>query len=207
MEDRNIRLDKEIKDSFALIGRFVQEFELMVNAARAGCICLISSGVMQQRLVSIAFQHQSMTAQPLFDIWRAIVAEFRTINGTETNSIQDIDENRTLNYIISHIGKEYSHLVHKRNTISHGTWYIGWVHPEREDFSDMPVEKGKVTKGGLEFACALKDKEELLQYIQRCNSTAQMINRATGVIRLNRKFKNNFIQQDGAWRSRDDPAK
>jgi hypothetical protein len=71
-------LAKNTKEQYEALGRFVEAFEMMVHEVREICIERICSGVgssERERLVEIAFHHQAISAKPLFDIMRAILAE------------------------------------------------------------------------------------------------------------------------------------
>ena len=48
------RLDREIQEKFATLGRFVQEFELMVRQVRRSCRELISQDPDQHKLLKRA---------------------------------------------------------------------------------------------------------------------------------------------------------
>ena len=87
---------KNTKEQYEALGRFVEAFELMVDEIRGICGDCVSMTVGaikpvkpddksweewikeegdRRHLISIPFHHQGMTAKPLFDIMRAIVAE------------------------------------------------------------------------------------------------------------------------------------
>src|SRR5947207_2364955 len=74
-ETRNQRYTRQTGEQFEAIGRFVQAFELMVDAVRYGLLQLTARDPKHQRLLNIVFHYKSMTASPLIDIFRAIIAE------------------------------------------------------------------------------------------------------------------------------------
>src|SRR5262245_28243863 len=70
--DRQKRIENE---KFAALGRFVQEFELMVAEVRDSCQDLVSEVPSKRVLLNLVFHHRVFTAQPLFDVMRALYAE------------------------------------------------------------------------------------------------------------------------------------
>src|SRR5262245_13873159 len=99
----------------------------MVSSVRMGCFALISTPDNDKRILVI-LHHQVMTAKPLFDIFRAMLAEF--FNDPKHSETL---HKRVAEQVVAQIGKEYSELVTRRNELLHGTWYAGWVRPETED--------------------------------------------------------------------------
>src|SRR5690349_6632906 len=65
----------------AALGRYVEAFEQLLLWIRGGCVMVTSAtatppgNVMQQRLMNVVFHHRSMTAEPLFNIYRGLVGE------------------------------------------------------------------------------------------------------------------------------------
>jgi hypothetical protein len=78
-----------------------------------------------------------MSAQPLFDIFRA-VSELMVTEAENKLSPKDIE---TARRILKQTATRYQDAVKQRNDWLHGTWYIGWRSPEQDDFSDMAVFK------------------------------------------------------------------
>src|SRR5258707_5279501 len=74
--------EKNTRAQYEALGLFVESFEMMVNEVREICIERLCSGLggsERERLTEIPFHHQAMTAKPLFDIMRAIIAEIVNI--------------------------------------------------------------------------------------------------------------------------------
>jgi hypothetical protein len=158
---------KNTKEQYEMLGRFVEAFELMVHEVREICIEQICQGIgssERERLIEIAFHNQSMTAKPLFDIMRAIIAEIVNI---ETN--QHHKERETFRKVLSCIEVEYNHLYNKRNELLHGTWFVGYVSDDDPDSKEFRVQKFKTTSDGLASAKLPKNADELLTLVNRCN--------------------------------------
>jgi hypothetical protein len=117
---------KNTKEQYEALGRFVEAFELMVDEVRGICSDSIFSDIFkiarpkpddwnwedwiheedrQRQLMGLAFHQQSMTAKPLFDVMRAIIAE---IVNTLTNF--HYPERTMYRDILTHIEKEFSSL-------------------------------------------------------------------------------------------------
>jgi hypothetical protein len=161
---------KNTKEQYEALGPFIEAFELMVNEVREICIERVCSGVgssERESLVEISFHHQAMTAKPLFDIMRAIIAEIVNI---ETSSYYA--ERTMYRDMLSHIEREYSALYWKRNDLLHGTWFVGFVGWDDPNASTFDVRKYKTTADGLKRATGLpKNAAELLQLRDRCDET------------------------------------
>ena len=67
--------EKNIREQYEALGRFVEAFEQMVHEARSACEFLLDPKLERQSVVSTALHHSIMTAKPLFEIMRAVVAE------------------------------------------------------------------------------------------------------------------------------------
>jgi hypothetical protein len=86
---------KNTKEQYEMLGRFVEAFELMVNEVREICIFLAARDVRNAALVETILHHQALSAKPLIDILRALVAE--VLNDTfrehenRANGVKDIE--------------------------------------------------------------------------------------------------------------------
>ena len=68
--------DKNTKKQYEELGRFVVAFEEMINDVRELCIFILADlDLSLQTFVSVAFHHQALTAKPLLDIIRTLIAE------------------------------------------------------------------------------------------------------------------------------------
>jgi hypothetical protein len=161
---------KNTKEQYEALGRFVEAFEAMVNEARSTCIDILSIESSQERLLEVVFHHSALTAKPLFEIMRALIAE--QLKHIVKISIKDIDVFRG---VLSDIATEYFDLANTRNNLLHGTWYIGYqntIDPNSETFR---VNKYKPTKSGLAADDLPKEAGELLKLRDRCEKTRSWI--------------------------------
>ena len=68
--------DKNTKEQYEELGRFVEAFEAMVSEARNTTILILAGlELSQQTFVSVAMHHQALTSKPLFEIMRTLIAE------------------------------------------------------------------------------------------------------------------------------------
>ena len=165
---------RNVSAQYEALGTFVERFELMVNEAREVCIESICNSIGRSErlgLIEISFHHQVMTAKPLFDIMRAIIAEIVNEEGS-----QHYADRAVFKDVLTHIAKEYNSLYWKRNDLLHGTWFIGYTGENDLAASQFEVRKYKTTKNGLERATELpKNATELLALASRCDETRTWI--------------------------------
>lgn len=188
------RRKRQSDANFALIGRYVQAFELMVDAARTGCILILRPRVIgekplvagaesdqalhpNERLVRIALSHASQTAKPLFDIFRALIIEVMT---PQQNLPKEELERKNNEFVIikdilRQLAKEYGDATDFRNGMLHSTWHIGFAPQDAVDFSHIVVHKHKVTKDGLEIEVIANDKDQIKAETENCERIADMI--------------------------------
>src|SRR5215208_3044335 len=107
------RREKHIKDQLEMLGRFVQAFELMVDAARQGCMELMPGSPDEHYLHHIVFHHHALTAQQLFDIMRALMAQLLL---AELPNFTEKDK-KALIAVLKEIARRYQDVVRKRNDL------------------------------------------------------------------------------------------
>jgi hypothetical protein len=61
---------------YEALGRFVEAFEAMVNETRFVSISILSRASARANLLNVVFHHSALSAKPLFEIMRALVADF-----------------------------------------------------------------------------------------------------------------------------------
>jgi hypothetical protein len=152
--------DDQARDQFAAIGLFIQNFENVVATLRGECSRIlrgaqlgVSFGNPETLLVylnitSLVFHHETMTARPLLDIWRALV--FEQTRGMLLLSTISEKGRSIATEIVTEIAKEFIDLVEARNRLIHANWRIGFRLPHEDDLSKIHVEKYRVTKDGLQ---------------------------------------------------------
>ena len=187
--------NKNTKAQYEALGQFVVAFEAMVGETRDCSINLLD----QARLVDIAFHHPSMTAKPLFDIFRALVVESLELEGLSV-SPRDKDIFRG---VLKNIASEFFYLVDARNTLLHGTWQIGYSSSENPNAENFFLYKYKPTKDGLQQEDVPKHAFELLKLKDRCEGVRAWISSIHFCIpRLDRPHESvgdRFHLQDSQW--------
>jgi hypothetical protein len=209
-ETKENRRERQAQENWAMIGRYIQHFELMVDAARSGCLMIMCGDLHHQRLVNIALNHQSMTARPLFDILRSLVYEMLgpSENASEEAQAKAKSDRGRANEIFTQLDTDYQAAVKFRNDLVHSTWRIGWGGSETEDFSEMLVYKFKATAKGLRVSHVAKTKGDIEPEIQRCDGVRSLLLVVWRVCLLNKAFPDSteipdiqkaFIKHNGRW--------
>jgi hypothetical protein len=189
-ESRDQRFDRQTKEQFEYLGRFVQAFELMVNESRKACLFFTSKGGVPQQLMMIVFNHRSLTAVPLLEIFRTMVAQMLH----HPDGTLEKEEVEAIKSILSQIGRDYQYLAEARNEIVHGTWFVGWASPSDVDFSVMTGMKGKLAPNeGLTWANMPSSIEDLQTLIKRCEDQTNLLARLVGCFMTDRSVAKSFV--------------
>ena len=123
--------DKNTKEQYEELGRFVEAFEAMVSEARNTTILILAGlELSQQTFVSVAMHHQALTSKPLFEIMRTLIAEVCKDKMARKKYKIDDDAQKIFLGVLDTITTEYMDLANKRNNLLHGTWYVGYTGPE-----------------------------------------------------------------------------
>lgn len=189
---RREKWERQTKDSFEALGRFVQAFELMIAAIRH-----TATGFVQTRensdMVILIFNHGAMSAKTLWDLCHA----FLRIKVKALAPGPDAD---VASAMVAQMHKEVGDLAEMRNGLLHGTWHIGWTNSEEEDFSKLGVHKFEVKKDGLRARDLPKTAEELLALVQRCDRVGDNIRIFSSLMIFGGSIARNFvIDADGWW--------
>ena len=190
--------EKNTRDQYAALGRFVEEFEMMVGETRAICIERLSQGGQspgQKRLLDIPFHHSVMTAQAIFEIMRAIVAEI--VNLPTSSHYKERD---TFNTVLSMLAREYADLCKKRNQLLHGTWFIGYRSQDDPDAAEFVLQKYVTSADGLVRVDKLpKNAAELQHLAARCDAVRHWLCGVEACFKEGRKIMDLFKQDQGTW--------
>lgn len=200
-EGRDERYARQTKEHFELLGRFVQAFELVVHEVRMGCQQLTTRTPADQRLMRVVFHHYALSAQPLFDIFRALVAEFLADLNPAAPDPGLRKEREAALGVLKQVATAYQALISKRNVMLHGTWHIGWANPADNDFSELRLSKFEATKTGFAAADTPKDAEELRSLIADCERLEHLVRTLTLCIVVfgEPRVTANFFCVGGVW--------
>jgi len=191
-------LSKNTKEQYEALGCFVEAFEMMVNEVREICIERICAGIgssEREQLIEISFHHTVMTAKPLYDIMRAIIAEL-------LNSPKNPHHANRANFkkLLGYIEDEYSHLYNKRNELLHGTWLIGYVSDDDPNAKDFTIRKYKTSADGLVPAKELpKNASELLDLRDRCQTVLMWVSHVDLCLQDNTPLDTFFKCEEKKW--------
>jgi hypothetical protein len=166
---------ENVREQYIALGKFIAAFERMVDLVRTSCIGLLEPNLNDQKLVEVIFHHQVLTAQPLFDILRALI--FTTINDRayiEKHSVTEKEQN-DINGVLTTIASSYMDLLKKRNNLLHATWQFGHPIDPFADPINFKVSKRTVTKTGLSRVLLPNDVKGLDQLRIRCEATTSWI--------------------------------
>ena len=171
------KAEETARDQFAALGRFVQRFEQIVDAIRWHCHRLSSGdnlgeiqtdpkvAILRLNITSMVFHHEVMTARPLLDIWRSLLAEHRKalkILGILSERGDEIAKG-----VSTEIAAEFEDICQLRNRLMHATWHIGYRFSE--EFPELDVEKYRLGQDGFSRRADLPNTlDELTEYGTRC---------------------------------------
>jgi hypothetical protein len=208
---------KNVKEQYEALGRFIEAFELMVDEVRGistSCIFDANDTVgkikpagstwqdwikeedRSRRLIDIAFHHQAMTAKPLFDVMRAIIAEFVNYPPSFHYAERALFRN-----VLSHIEREFNSLYWKRNDLVHATWFIGARSEDDPAASTFYIRKFKTSADGLKRAAELpKNAGELLILRDRCTETCAWLSHVGYCLRQSARLSDYFKLEANEWK-------
>jgi hypothetical protein len=172
---------RNVKEQYEALGRFIEAFELMVNGVREGCIALLGG---HRHHNEIIFHHKVMTAQPLFEIYRAIFSQ-QLAQGYYPEHLGrgyrpakrewSAGESEKMRGVMNAISAEYDALASKRNALLHATWDIGTATQNDPLATEFVATKMSVTKMGLAAVDMPKQAKELRHLARRCEETREWI--------------------------------
>jgi hypothetical protein len=164
-------VDKNTKEQYEALGRFIVAFEEMVNDVRELCTFILGGFDLNlQKFVSVALHHQSLTAKPLLEILRALIAEVLQVE-TEREKYKMDDESRSIIIgVLGPINNEYNHLTNLRNELVHGTWFVGFGGARDRESKEFFVRKLRAKASGLIQSELPKTASQLNALTQRCQN-------------------------------------
>ena len=180
-----------------MLGRFVEAFEMMVHEVRESSIELAARDGRNRGLLEIVFHHQALSAKPLFDIFRGIIAailrdsiqeqEDKKNGRSDTDPPLMVDgkgnvipftikDRDTFLAVLKHLQTAYDDLSNQRNDLLHGTSFVGYMSEEDPSSSTFYVRRLKTTKHGLAPVKDLpKDAASLKKLSARCEDLRNWI--------------------------------
>lgn len=199
---------ENIKKTYEALGRFVEAFEAMVDEVRGTCIDRVWEAVTadtgletepdkyeRKRLIEVSFHQGNMTAKPLWDTMRSIIADVLA----QQNHPHHADR-ENFKSLLGFMEGEYSALNNKRNELLHGTWEIGYTSTEDPDNKKFRVRKFKTTRDGLSEATELpQDVTELSSLTNRCDGLRSWIAEIDFCMRKNIRLATFFKKEEKKW--------
>ena len=169
-ESRDDKYKRQTNEQYALLGKFVQAFEQMVDSIRTPCLFYLTNYGRHQQRINVVLHHNALGAQALFEIYRALIVDYMN---NQTGF--DAEERKTVLSILSQLAQDFSNLIKNRNYMLHGTWYIGWANETTQDFSEISVHKFVVTAKGLEDAELPTNVAEMRGWLDECDRIRGLI--------------------------------
>ena len=188
--------EQNTKEHYEHLGRFVEAFEATVQEARDACIDLLGHDRQQKRLIEIAFRQQALTANPTFEIMRAVIIEI--IDDAIKDGALKADRNAFLG-LMKFIADEYDDLVKMRNALLHATWFVGYQSVDDPASSEFYVRKFAVTKQGLSPLELPKNARQLEELSHRCDNTRTWIGLLVNCVKGSERLEDLFEQKGGRW--------
>jgi hypothetical protein len=136
-----------------------------------------------------------MTAKPLYDIMRAIIAEI-------VNNPNDSHHDKRADFksLLGCMEGEYSYLQNKRNELLHGTWQIGYISFDDPDAREFHIRKYKTSADGLKAAEGLpKNASELISLGGRCDALRNWIGHVDFCLRDRAALDDFFRRENQTW--------
>lgn len=197
-ETRSEKYDRQTKEQFEALGRFVQAYEMMIDHVRSVAKFCVQNP-QNSGMVSLIFNHSCMTAKPLWELCHAFMRQkIRRGGYSEADAALSI---------LAQFNKEFADLTKLRNGMLHGTWYIGAASSKQEDFSDLHVHKFEVSKDGLTPRHLPKSAGELLALVDRCDEAGNLLLILHGCVGAGLSIAGNFIQNSEGWWDRPQELK
>lgn len=200
-ESKEERRQRQTKEQFEALGRYVQAFEAMVHELREGISWLTPTRDAGNYIVRAITNHRVMTAQPLLDIYRIVSV---VVLQSEACTLNDAEKG-TAALILDNIFKRAKTAIEGRNEIIHGTWHIGWQssgHDADEDY--IFTLKGAVTGKSLEYRSPIRSAVQLNEQTVKCEQLVDLLFRFThGVTAPVDGFSEDFSKDTaGNWTAR-----
>ncbi len=187
---RQQRLDA--RSRYYALGRFVEEFELMVDAMRSASLGLIE-GIeppYADMKVYLVLTHSSMTAGPLMQVLRGMLGQTMRYH-------EGLTEQRKKEFmaLVGQINSDQSKLVEARNAILHGTW-----RTSPQDFSLEIYNFRSSLDDGLRSPPIANSAQEFFMLARRARRLAKMILRLAPTARVHNFDRSVlYVNRNGRW--------
>jgi hypothetical protein len=213
--------EKNTREQYEMLGRFIEGFELMVNEVRELCLFLAARDGRNAIMVQTILHHQVFTAKPLFDVLRALIAEaikdtLQEIENRKTETreadpplLRDafgdplpltIKDRDALFGVLGFVAKQYDDLCNQRNDLLHGTWFVGFVSEQDPHSAEFFINRLKARKSGLSPASGLpKTAAELKSLADRCEAVRLWIGFIEEVLKGDLTMNEGFEFGEGTW--------
>lgn len=181
--------DAQTSNAYAAIGRFVQEFAHACHALQMLIVFTLQQrgGLRDQQMGWILVGNRAMTANTLIDMAQHLVGH---ISGGQREPI------------FADIAERFRNLNKDRNALIHGLTFVGWGNEQTADWSEFKAYKIVSSAGGYYIQNLPNSAEELEPWLLEAREITKLVWRYSGCVTGSSEVGQNFIHQDGHWRSR-----
>ncbi|MGY3584438.1 hypothetical protein ACVIGB_006504 [Bradyrhizobium sp. USDA 4341] len=207
--------ERNVKEQYETLGRFVEAFELMVHEVRELIITVCSDcgRFPNDTQFETIVHHQALTAKPLMDILRAVVADvLQTVTHCRssnmpldndhplwTHTISEAEGERLLD-VLGFVASKYEKLVNRRNDLLHGTWFVGYGESDNPEGAEFYIRRFRTTAKGLTPASGLpKTASELRDFTKRCTAVRDWISKIDAIVHRTEKVGDAFEFTEKMW--------
>lgn len=184
--------------AYAAIGRFIVEFEQLIDAIRTHIyFTLMTNGLQDFKLANNVVHSKALTAFPLIDMMSSMLSD-------QGHLVDEADE--TKGQVWHYIIKQSSVAAERRNQIAHGTWFIGWGNKQTESWSKLEGYKIVPSKkAGASIKDLGVEPEEIYKECDEIATLTKLLRKATTILTLPpasgmpRDYKEHFTLEDGRW--------
>lgn len=149
--NKPLDMNKDVTYKYALVGKFVAEFEQMVSLLRFGCgLILQSRGLKDFQLNDIIFGQKLFTADPLIGIYESFCNEL----------LKSDEENKALLKEITKFSADFRKIIEFRNNLLHGE------HRYHSNEMDMMVIKKTPDKHGHRIKNIVSSDNDLINNLE-----------------------------------------
>jgi len=167
MTHQNEKREQQMQIQYALIGEFVVAFELLCNMMRAmiGIRCSVNAAN-QANISALTIE---LTAFPPLKAYQAVMV---------THPKQDAFSKSLFDKLYNQIRD----LIEKRNTIVHGTTYIGWGNESTTDWSNGHTVRSTLSKQGVSTSVQATNEAAIQPLIQECRTLYDLVLGLSGTL-------------------------
>jgi hypothetical protein len=181
--------DEQIKEAYAAVGRFMQEFAHACHALQMLILFVLQhqGGLRDQQMGLVLISNRAMTANTLVDMAQHLVEH---ISGGKRERV------------FADIAERFRRLNEDRNSLMHGMTFVGWGNEQTTDWSKFGAYKINSKATGHYIQELPKSATELEPWILEAREISKLVWRYSHwCVLQGSKPECQFAHLDGHWRS------